>query len=137
VTAGWLVDKSAYARLELSPDADGWLDRINRGLVHITTITLLEIGYSALNAEHWSAFQQSPPISLLPVADITPRAERRAVDIQGQLALRGQHRAPSIPDLLIAAVAETAGLTVLHLDKDLELISAVTGQPMERLIGPF
>ncbi|WP_307934074.1 hypothetical protein [Salinispora arenicola] len=30
----------------------------------------------------------------------------------------GQHRAPSIPDLLISATAEKAGLTVLAVDKD-------------------
>jgi predicted nucleic acid-binding protein len=35
---------------------------------------------------------------------------------------------------LIAATAELAQLTVLHLDKDFELIAEVTGQPVERLI---
>lgn len=49
------------------------------------------------------------------------------------LADRGQHRAPSIPDLIIAATAELAGLTVLHLDKDFEIIAEVTDQPTERL----
>jgi predicted nucleic acid-binding protein len=49
------------------------------------------------------------------------------------LADRGQHRAPSIPDLIIAATAELAGLTVLHLDKDFEIIADITGQPLERL----
>ena len=49
------------------------------------------------------------------------------------LADRGQHRAPSIPDLIIAATAEFAGLTVLHLDKDFEIIASITGQPLERL----
>jgi predicted nucleic acid-binding protein len=49
------------------------------------------------------------------------------------LADRGHHRAPSVPDLLIAAVAETSGLIVLHLDKDFDLIASVTGQPVERL----
>jgi hypothetical protein len=55
------------------------------------------------------------------------------VDVQLELADLGQHRAPSIPDLLIAATAESAGLTVLHLDKDFEIISEVTGQSTERL----
>ena len=49
------------------------------------------------------------------------------------LADRGQHRAPSIPDLIIAATAELAGLTVLHLEKDFDLIAEITAQPMERL----
>jgi predicted nucleic acid-binding protein len=55
------------------------------------------------------------------------------VEILALLADRGQHRAPSIPDLIIAATAELAGLTVLHLDKDFEVIASVTGQPVERL----
>lgn len=45
----------------------------------------------------------------------------------------GQHRAPSIPDLLIGATTELTDLTVLHLDKDFELIAQITGQPVERL----
>jgi hypothetical protein len=32
--------------------------------------------------------------------------------------------------LLVAAAAE---LTVLHMDKDFEVIAAITGQPLERL----
>lgn len=46
------------------------------------------------------------------------------------LADRGQHRAPAIPDLLVAAAAELAGLTVLALDKDFHLIAQITGQPI-------
>jgi predicted nucleic acid-binding protein len=49
------------------------------------------------------------------------------------LADRSEHPAPSIPDLIIAATAEFAGLTVLHLDKDFEIIASITGQPLERL----
>ena len=49
------------------------------------------------------------------------------------LADRGQHRGPSISDLIIAATAELAGLTVLHVDKDFEVIADITGQPVERL----
>ena len=45
----------------------------------------------------------------------------------------GHHRAPSVPDLMVAATAELAGLTVLHLDEDFDLIVDVTGQPTERL----
>ena len=69
----------------------------------------------------------------MPVEYLTPAIEDRALEVQLLLADRGQHRAPSIPDLLIAAAAELATLTVLHLDKDFELIADVTGQPLERL----
>ena len=52
---------------------------------------------------------------------------------QSVLAERGQHRAPSISDLLIGATAELAALTVVHLDKDFDLIAQITAQPVERL----
>jgi hypothetical protein len=39
----------------------------------------------------------------------------------------------NLADLIIAATAELAGLTVLHLDKDFEVIAQITGQPVERL----
>ncbi len=69
----------------------------------------------------------------MPVEYLTPRIEDRSVEVQAVLAERGQHRAPSIPDLLIAATGELADLTVLHLDKYFELIAQITGQPVERL----
>ena len=129
----WLVDKSALVRLGESPDADEWAARIARGLVRITTVTRLEIGYSARSsAEARSAFT-SRPLSAMPVEYATPAIEDRALEVQMILAGRGHHRAPSIPDLLIAATAELAGLTVLHRDKDFELVAEVTGQPVERL----
>jgi predicted nucleic acid-binding protein len=49
------------------------------------------------------------------------------------LAARGQHRAPSVADLLLAAVAEALRLTILHCYKDFELIAELTGQPLCRL----
>lgn len=129
----WLVDKSALVRLSSSQDAELWADRIGRGLLRITTMTLLEVGFSARSGPDLLEASQRPPLSLMPVECLTPAAERRAIEIQMVLAEEGRHRAPSVPDLLIAAIAERSGLTVLHLDKDFELIADVTGQPVERL----
>ena len=129
----WLIDKSALVRLAASPDAAEWAGRIERGLVRITTITRLEAGYSARSGPELRAGLRQPPLSSMPVEYLTPAIEDRAVEVLTLLADRGQHRAPSIPDLIIAATAELAGLTVLHLDKDVEVIAEVTGQPLERL----
>lgn len=129
----WLIDKSAYARLATSSQPALWAERIGRGLVHVTTATVLEIGYSARSGRDWTASVTRPPLSLMPVENATPRVEARAVEVQGVLARRGLHRAPSVPDLLIGAVAELAGLVVLHCDKDFNLIANVTGQPVEEL----
>lgn len=72
----------------------------------------------------------------MPVEYQTPAIEDRALEVQMLLADRGHHRAPSVPDLIVAATAELAGLAVLHVDKDFELIAEVTGQPLERLALP-
>ena len=132
----WLIDKSALVRLAASPDAAEWAGRIERGLVRITTVTRLEAGYSARSGSDLRAGLQRPPLASMPVEYLTPSIEDRAVVILTLLAHRGRHRAPSVPDLIIAATAELAELTVLHLDKDFEVIAEITGQPVERLTMP-
>ncbi|MBT8207928.1 MAG: PIN domain nuclease [Acidimicrobiia bacterium] len=129
----WLIDKSAISRLHLTGNVSEWAERIERGLVRISTVTRLELGFSARSGADHRLVLHSPPIASMPVEYLTPKIEDRAVEVQSALASLGQHRAPSIPDLLIGATAELAELTVLHLDKDFDLIAEITGQPVERL----
>lgn len=131
--SAWLIDKSALVRLGASSDAELWAERIERGLVRITAVTRLEVGYSARSAVDLRRVFDNPPIISMPVEYLTPAIEDRAVEVQALLADRGHHRGPSIPDLLVAATAELAKLTVLHVDRDYELIAGITGQPHERL----
>ncbi|MCE2511352.1 MAG: PIN domain nuclease [Acidimicrobiia bacterium] len=133
VVTAWLIDKSALVRLASSPDSAEWASRISRGLVRISTLTRLEVGFSARSAHDLRQSRVEPPLNAMPVEYMTPAIEDRAVAVQQALADAGQHRGPSIPDLLIAATAEAARLTVLHVDKDFDLIAEVTGQPVERL----
>jgi predicted nucleic acid-binding protein len=72
--------------------------------------------------------------SLYPRVACGEAAFERAIDVQGALADRGRHRSVPVPDLLVAAAAELAGLTVLHYDQDFDLIAEVTGQPMEWVV---
>lgn len=132
----WLIDKSALVRLGRCANPQEWAARVQRGLVRITTVTRLEVGSSARSGQEARNAARRPPLSAMPVEYLTPAIEDRAVEVQLLLAEQGQHRAPSIPDLLIAATAELTGLTVLHLDKDFELIAGVTGQACERLQLP-
>lgn len=129
----WLVDKSAFVRFGRSVGPEVWQNRIDRGLLRISTLTRLEIGFSARSAYELLDDIGRTPLSMMPIEYLTPAIEDRALDVQLQLARRGHHRAPSIPDLLIAATAELAKLTVLHVDKDFELIAEITRQPTERL----
>ncbi len=100
----WVIDKSALARLGASADAGGWAERIQRGAVHIATVTLLEVGYSARDAADIDSGLRGPPVSSMPIEYLTPIAEDLAVDVLPLLAGRGHHRAPSVPDLIIAAI---------------------------------
>lgn len=58
----------------------------------------------------------------------------RALEVQAHLAKHSQHRGVQLPDLIIAACAEGAGLTVLHYDADYERIAEVTGQPVQWVV---
>jgi hypothetical protein len=129
----WLVDTSALVRIGTLPDPEPWSGALVRGLLHVSTVTLLELGYSAPNGESLRRARTEPPLSLLTPVHLTPAMEDRALDVQQVLADRGHHRAPSVPELLVAATAEVSGLTVLHVDKDFDLIASVTGQPVARL----
>lgn len=129
----WLVDKSALVRLGASAQAEEWASRIERGLVRIATVTRLEVGFSARSGADLRAGWSGPPLSAMPVEYQTPTIEDRAVEVQLLLADQGHHRAVSVADLVVAATAELAGLTVLHVDKDFNLIASISGQPVERL----
>ncbi|MEX2323139.1 MAG: PIN domain nuclease [Acidimicrobiia bacterium] len=131
--SGWLIDASALVRVEVSPDGDTWSDRVERGLVRIASVTLLEVGYSARSGDDQRTVRLTSPLADMPVEYLTPATEDRAIEVQALLADRGQHRGPAVPDLLVAAAAERAGLTVLHVDSDFETIASVTRQPVERL----
>jgi len=61
----------------------------------------------------------------LPCFHIDEDVERRALDAQRQLARIGDHRLPPV-DLLVAAVADSYDLGVLHYDHDYDLIAEKT-----------
>ncbi|WP_239334612.1 PIN domain nuclease [Frankia sp. CiP3] len=134
MTEGWLIDKSALVRIPTHPDEPLWSRRVDQNLVHICAVTLLEVGYSARNGvEHTRLLGTLPLARMVIQWDMPVAVARRAYEVQGMLAAAGHHRAPGVPDLLIAATAEAAGLTLLHRDKDFELIADLTGQPVCRL----
>lgn len=129
----WIIDASALYRLPDSSQSKLWRERIERGLVQISSITRLEVGYSARSAKDLEDTFSTPPFSMMPVQGLTPAIEELAWQTLRQLAKKGEHRAPSIPDLLIAATAQLCGYVVLHNDKDFGLIAKVTGQKVEKL----
>lgn len=130
----WLVDTSALVRLHRAADASEWAARVQRGLVRVAAVTRLEVGYSSRSGRDLRSAATSPPLSSMPIEYQTPSIEDRAIEVQMMLADAGRRRAPSVADLVVAATAERAGLVVLHVDKDFDLIAGVTGQVVESLV---
>ena len=67
---------------------------------------------------------------------LTPEGERDAAALAPALAERAVRAVFTSPAARAVRTAELAGLTVLHLDKDFDVIAQVTGQPTERLTMP-
>jgi predicted nucleic acid-binding protein len=128
-----LVDNSVLARTGKAPVAIRVEPMIEDGLLARCSVTDLELLFSARSgADH--RVRRSDIDLRFGHVPTDQRIFDRAIEIQGLLADQGQHRAASIPDLVVAAAAENAGLTVMHYDADFELIASVTGQPTEWVV---
>jgi predicted nucleic acid-binding protein len=132
VRARYLIDKSALARMPLEPVRRRLAPIIEAGEAATCAVVDLEVLFSARNHEEHQKIRQRRALAYLSVP-FTEEILQRAIEVQGELAKTGHHRVP-IPDLLIAASAESAGLAVLHYDADFDLIAAVTRQPMEWVV---
>jgi len=126
--ARYLVDKSALARWERPPMRLTLAPLIEHGLVATCGIIELEMLYSARDKADYRTIKadRRAAYEWLPTEDVDVR---RALEVQEALAARGQLRAVSLPDLIIAAIAERHRVCVLHYDADYELLADVTGQP--------
>ena len=128
--AQFLIDTSALARL-MRPGAEsfGWDQAATAGLIATCPITELEFFYSARSpaGREQGVGDVRELFGWVPVHD---RAFARAWEVQGELTGTGQHRGAGPVDLVVAATAELHGLTLLHHDRDFDVIARVTGQPL-------
>lgn len=128
MSAGWLLDNSAWARLDA-----GSLDQARReevaqllaaGRLHTCLPFLLEAGVSARDPEEWSDLAED--LAALPDVLIDAVVERRAREAQLDLVRAGLHRAIPIVDLVLAALSERHDLTLLHYDHDFDRLHRTT-----------
>ena len=87
---------------------------------------LLELLYSARSRAEYRSLASE--LQRMPILDADSAAQARALETQSNLADRSQHRGPTPTDLVIAAVAETHRVILLHYDRHFEAITRVTGQ---------
>lgn len=102
------------------------------GRIATCGIVDLELLYSAPSPATYR--QLAELLRSLPRVPVTKSAVDRALEVQSLLADKAQHRSVPLPDLLIAACAEAAGLTVLHYDADYGRIAELTGQPVQWVV---
>ncbi|MCA2188708.1 PIN domain-containing protein [Nonomuraea cavernae] len=137
MTAGvvYLIDRSALARMP-NPVV-GWvlepllLDR----MLAVCTVTQLEVLVSARDLAGYErdAWHLREDFRRLAIdADV----QARALDVQALLVRTSRHGCVGPRDLLIAACAEVHGATLLHYDRDFDLISKVTGQASLWVVPP-
>jgi predicted nucleic acid-binding protein len=126
----FLLATSVLTRVR-APSITARLRQLDGAGLARTPMTDLEIGYSARNGDEWDRLFVA--LQAFRCIDVEAHHFDRARQIQrglAELGLKGR----KVPDLVIAAVAETASLTVLHYDADFDHIARFTGQPTEWIV---
>ena len=127
--APFLADTSAWNRSRLV--SDRWSAMIEANELVLCTPVQLELLYSARSGSDYTQYARD--LGRFPHLGLDAQAEGTARRTQAALASRGRHRGPKPIDVLIAAIAEVHGVTLLHYDRHFDLIARVTGQPAEWL----
>jgi predicted nucleic acid-binding protein len=129
----FLADKSALTRRETRPEVRAVLEPLLvAGEIASCGIVDLELLYSARDRATYRASAEA--LRGMPRVAVSELSVQRALEVQGMFAEHSQHRAVSLPDLLVAACAEAAGLSVLHYDADFERIAKLTGQAVQWIV---
>lgn len=126
-----LLDTSVLTRLRMPAVRERIELQAQRGELARAGIGDLEVGFSARNAEEWDRLTAA--LESFELLETTAEHVHRARQVQRLLASKHQ-RVRKVPDLLVAAAAESRGLAVLHYDGDFDLIAAVTGQHCEWVV---
>lgn len=127
--ATYLADTSVWHRARYVPER--WAELVRESRIATCCVVELEWLYSARSGAGYRKEKENR--AALEVAPITNGIAEAARAIQASLAVHveGGHRSATPGDILIAAIAQAAGLTILHYDQDFDRIAAVTGQPTE------
>jgi len=131
-----LADTSAWvwSRRAEYPELRGGFDTaLVDGELATCDMVRLELLYSARNPQDFADIREE--LAALPDCPIGQEQWDRALWVYEQLAAAGgaHQRSVKHADLLIAAAAEAAGVTVLHYDEEYDRIAEITRQPVRWL----
>ena len=123
-TSAWVWSRKA-AQSELRHAFD---DALVDGEIATCDMVRMELLYSARSVGEFADLREE--LTGLPDCPIGEDQWERALWVYDQLSAQGDAHQRSVkhPDLLIAAAAEAAAVTVLHYDEDYDRIAAITGQ---------
>jgi len=132
----YLADTSMIIRLrrgrEIQPK---WVDAVRAGLVGVCPVVEAELMRATAGRADRDQLRTLLR-SLFGWHPMPDGAWRFVEQTQDALVEIGQHRGPSVVDLLVAATADAWGLTVLHVDADFETIGRVRAVPAVRADKP-
>lgn len=114
--------------------AEALREIIDRGDLATTDIVVIEYLNGARNLAQYDRFAWS--LGAARRLRVEPADWDRILQVHRRLAATGPgHQRPvSLPDLVIAAVAERHGATLVHFDEDYERIAGITGQPVRWVV---
>jgi predicted nucleic acid-binding protein len=124
VTARFLIDTSAAARMANPAVAERLAPLIEGGVVATTAALDAEALYSARDADEYEGLwtDRRRAYEYLPTNDEHWQA---ALNAQRELARTGRHRSVGVHDLLTSVLAAAHSLTVVHYDSDFETAATV------------
>lgn len=120
----YLVDTSAWARASDPRIRDDFYDAVIHRQVVTCAPVIIELLFSAQSAAELD--ERETDLRALRDIPITRSVTEAAIGAMRDLARRGplHHRLP-VPDLLIAAAAQEAGVGVLHHDRHYDRLAEV------------
>ena len=129
----YLLDKSAFARWP-GPAVAAVLDPLSwAGSLAVCGAIEMEILHSARSTSDAERIRDElRGFDRFATPDET---WDRAVEVQTLLIAAGNGRALCVADLIVAAVAERHGATVLHYDGDFDMVAEVTGRPTRWVVA--
>ena len=114
--------------------AEALRDAIVGGSLAVTDMVVVEYLNGARNLAEYDRFAWSLGAAQRLRAE--PEDWDRVLDAHRLLAASGagHQRSVSLPDLIVAAVAERHGVALVHYDEDYERIAALTSQPVRWVV---
>ncbi len=132
----FLADTSMVIRLRRGADIQPrWTDAVRAGLVSVCPVVEAELVRATGSKADRDQLRKQLR-SLFGWHPMPDDAWRFVERVQDELVDLGQHKGPSVVDLLVAATAEAWGLTVLHVDADFETIARVAPIKVRRADHP-